>query len=80
MNAAETTPEMMTASDTCTMSAFCAWGTYTPSTLPVAIGTSDPSATVTSPASTRFRRSPLVPNRPKRSSCLLFNGFSGSGR
>ena len=80
MKAADTTLVIMTARETWTMRLFSAFGTYTPSTWPVAIGTSAPRATVTSPPSSRLRRSPPVPRRLNRSSRSGLSGRSGSGR
>lgn len=80
MNAAATTPLTITARHTCTISPCWAFGTYSPSTLPVAIGTSAPITTVTSPLSSRFVRSPAVPRMLKRSSPRGPRPASGSGR
>ncbi|CAM5635656.1 hypothetical protein SALBM217S_00589 [Streptomyces griseoloalbus] len=80
MNAAATTLLRITARHTCTIRSVCAFGTYSPSTRPVARGTSAPSTTVTRPLSTSPVRSPRVPpmqNRPSRSG---LSPRSGSGR
>lgn len=80
MKAAETMLVIITARDTWTMRLFSPFGTKTPSTCPVAIGTSAPIATVTRPAIARLRTSPPVPRRLKRKSRHGVNVRSGSGR
>ena len=80
MKAAETTLVMMTARETWTIRLLSALGTYTPSTLPVAMGTRAPRPTVTSPARARLRRSSRVPRRLKRIRRHMVMGRSGSGR
>lgn len=80
MKAAATTLLIITARQTCTIRWVCAFGTNSPSTLPVAMGTSAPIATVTRPLITRFVRSPPVPRMLKRSSPSGVSGRSGSGR
>lgn len=80
MNAAATTPATITARHICPISPCWAFGTNSPSTLPVAIGTSAPITTVTSPLSSRFVRSPPVPRMLNRSRASGPNLRSGSGR
>ncbi len=80
MNAAATTLLSITARHTCTMRSVRAVGTYSPSTLPVASGTSAPSATVTRPLSSSQVRSPRVPDTQKRISRSGLSRRSGSGR
>lgn len=80
MKAAATTLLSITARHTCTISPVCAFGTNSPSTRPVAIGTSAPSTTVTSPASSSDVRSRRVPARQNRSSPSGLGRRSGSGR
>ncbi len=80
MKAAATTLLIITARQTCTIRSLWAFGTYSPSTLPVAIGTNAPIATVTSPLIIRFDRSPAVPRMLKRSSPSGLRPRSGSGR
>lgn len=80
VNAAATTPLTITARHTCTMGPVCALGTNSPSTLPVATGTSAPIATVTRPASSRASRSPRVPRRLNRSRPSGVSALSGRGR
>ena len=80
MKAAATTLLIITARQTWTISPVCAFGTNSPSTLPVAIGTNAPMATVTRPLISRFVRSPPVPRMLKRSRPSGLSGRSGSGR
>ncbi len=80
MKAAATTPLSITARHTCAISPVWAFGTNSPSTLPVATGTSAPSATVTRPASSSADRSRRVPRRQNRSSPSGPSRRSGSGR
>ncbi len=80
VNAAATTPLTITARHTWTIRPVCAVGTYSPSTLPVATGTSAPIATVTRPASSSADRSPRVPRRLNRSRPNGVRPRSGSGR
>lgn len=80
MNAADTMLVTMTARETCTIRSVWAFGTYTPSTRPVATGTKAPIATVTRPASSRLRTSARVPRALNRSSRSGLSARSGSGR
>lgn len=80
MNAADTMLVTITATDTWTIRSDSAFGTYSPSTRPVATGTRAPIATVTRPAPSRFRTSPRVPRALNRSSRSGLSGRSGSGR
>lgn len=80
MKAADTTLAIMMARQNWTIRLSWAFGTNSPSTLPVAIGTSAPRATVTRPLIARLRMSPPVPRRLNRSSRNGLNRRSGSGR
>lgn len=80
MKAAETTLVIMMAREACTIRLLSALGTYSPSTLPVAIGTREPRPTVTSPLRARLRTSIRVPRRLKSISRHRLMGRSGSGR
>lgn len=80
MKAAATTALTSTARHTCWISPCWARGTYSPSTLPVATGTSAPIATVTSPLRSRPVRSRPVPRMLNRSSPSGPSPRSGSGR
>ncbi len=80
MKAAATTLLSITARHTCTISSVWAFGTNSPSTLPVATGTSAPIATVTRPLSSRPVRSPRMPCIQNRSSPSGLSPRSGSGR
>lgn len=79
MNAVETTVVATIASAVWTIRLFSAFGTYSPSTRPVAIGTSAPRPTATSPPSSRARRSAPVPRRQKPSNRRADRGSSGNG-
>ncbi len=81
MKAADTTLLIMTASETWTISAVCAFGTNSPSTLPVAIGTSAPMRDRHQAAQQQVRaHRPRVPRRLNRSSRSGLMPRSGSGR
>ncbi len=80
MKAAATTLLSITARHTCTIRSVCAFGTNSPSTLPVAMGTSAPIATVTRPLISRPARSPRMPCRQNRSNLSGLRLRSGSGR
>ncbi len=80
MKDAETTAVAMSARAVCTMRLFSPLGTYWPSTLPVAMGTSAPRTTAARPPRTRLRSSRAVPRTLKRSSAGRPTRPSGSGR